>query len=282
MTSKKSRFGSFFRFLSPGPSSRPPSPGIRYQGLDGYESQSRPPRGYDEQGAMVRQPETTWNLIPARPPAHFPIASQQVRYEHGLHQTPEPYHPQQHYAPRQTYRPLPANPVYSPSVPTTTCHVCRLCVATDRFPIRPTRCPLTGEYIGSMHSQQHPPVVTTSFMHQAQVTRRSHFERVDFEELQKEKRNDEMMECEFNGGDRTRDTSREDHVDYLNNRKKRITEEWMDRCIDERCPGWESVREPAVLGQTRWQDSRKAEGIDEGGEETKGDAWRMLDEVWRV
>ncbi|PVH70773.1 hypothetical protein DL98DRAFT_540590 [Cadophora sp. DSE1049] len=255
---------------------------------------------YEEQEAMAPQPEPSSTLVPSRPPAILPISPQQVYHEQRsyyqqeqfpsqqtyppLQQNPieqtYPYQPQ--YVPQQTYRPHPTNPVYPPSVPTATGHVCQLCVATDRFPIRPTRCPFKGEHIGLPHSQQHPPVVTTSSMHQTQVTHHSRFERVEFVEVQAEDGDDDMTQREFNGEDWTRDTSREEHVEYISDRRRGNIEEWMDRCIDERCPGWESVREFDIWARARLQVGRGAGDIDEIDGETEGDAWRMLDEVWRV
>tara|TARA_R110002060_G_scaffold18900_2_gene25877 strand:- start:1879 stop:2205 length:327 start_codon:yes stop_codon:yes gene_type:complete len=108
---------------------------------------------------------------------------------------------------------------------------------------------------------------------------------VDFVKVQAEEEgdgDDEMMERAFNRGDWTRDTSREEHVEYFSDRRRGIIEEWMERCIDEGCPGWQSVRELEIWARTGWGDSQRAEASDEVLDEPKEHAWRMLDEVWRV
>lgn len=51
----------------------------------------------------------------------------------------------------------------------------------------------------------------------------------------------------------------------------------MDECIDERFLGWEDAGELDIWGRARWGDNGYYDNLDE---ESEGDAWRMLDNVW--
>ena len=93
---------------------------------------------------------------------------------------------------------------------------------------------------------------------------------------------DEMTERAFNGGDWTRDTSGEEYVEYISDRRRLIIDEWMDRCIDEMCPGWQSLRELDIWARTRRPAHNGVEDINDADYEREEDAWRMLDEVSRV
>ncbi|KAK0102585.1 hypothetical protein ONS95_006196 [Cadophora gregata] len=297
MASKKTRFGNFFRFLSPGSPSRPPSPPIRYPDFDGNESQSQLTRDYEGQEATAHlpSPQISSALVPARPTALLPISTSPMYREQGYQEksysaqqtyplqqqchAERRHRAQQSYASQQTYRHHPTNPAYSTSVPTAYGHVCQLCVATERFAIRPTRCPFTGEQIGLPNPQQGPRFATKSSMYRSQ---RSHFEPVEFVDVQAGEGDDEITEHEFNGEDWTRHTSREEHVEYIGDRRRRMIEDWMDRYIYERCPGWGDQAHLDVWRRSRWQEGRGYEGMSETDEASEADAWRMLDEVWRV
>ncbi|KAG4430577.1 hypothetical protein IFR05_013938 [Cadophora sp. M221] len=278
MTNRKSRLGNLFRFLSPGP----PSPATQNEARSfQYESQTQLAQEYEEEQARQIPPVPSFTFIPAeqsRPsqssrPQQSPAHPPQQAYNHRGR-----YYAQEPYTTQQTYSSSGTNSSYPPYVPSTNGHICRYCVAADRFPVRPTRCPFEGIPIGFPQSQQHPPIVTTSSTLQA----RNHlFERLEFVEVPTDTDNGgdgarDMRQREQEIREWTGESTMDDPAEYISDRRRRIIEAWMDVCIEEGCSGWDDLGELGVWGRGRWGDDGY---FDEPDDESEGDAWRMLDSV---
>ncbi|CZT44677.1 uncharacterized protein RSE6_04877 [Rhynchosporium secalis] len=233
MPGERSRFRNFFHLVSPGlPSSaaredRQPSSRL-------IQAQNSPDDGGDVARLLQSEPSiTTLDLSEAvlqqAPPSQQALYNQEQRYDHTTYPHPPPL---AHRSPNPSR-------IYQTYLSAGTEHICRFCANTDRFLVRPTHCPFTGD-VTFPQPQQHDFMVSHSSTFRLGMNkgRRVHFEDIEAESREYELVTRQSGQGTGEWGDGTTVASYE----YLSKRRRNMFEDWMDECIGGRCPGWEIER----------------------------------------